>query len=64
MNATREEVYLILSEEEILKKVIKLFCSFLATQEKVEKYVELTEKTPEAKIMMQSSFSDSCVLVL
>ena len=37
---------------------------FLTTQEKVEKYVELTEKTPEAKIMMQSSFSDSCVLIL
>ena len=49
-------MYFILSEEEILKKVIKLFCSFLTTQEKVEKYVELTEKTPEAKIMMSQVF--------
>ena len=47
-----------------LKKAVKSFYSFLTTHEEAEKYVELIEKTQEAKIIMQPSFSDNCVFVL
>ena len=47
-----------------MKKAVKSFYSFLTTHEEAEKYVELIEKTQEAKIIMQPSFSDNCVFVL
>ena len=34
---------------------------FLVTPYEVEKYVELNERKPEAKIMMKSGSSDDCV---
>ena len=46
-------------EKNILEKLLNQFI-FLTTPDKVEKYVELIEKTAEAKIMMHSSSSDDC----
>ena len=37
------------------------FYTFLTRPDEVEKYVELIEKMPEAKIMIQSSPSDGCL---
>ena len=59
----REELYSNLSEEKSLGKVVELFYSFLTTPDEAKKYVELIEKTPEAKIMMQLTFSDNCMHV-
>ena len=44
-------------------KVAELFCRFLATLDDVKKYVELIQKIPEAKPMMQLCSSDNGVRV-
>ena len=54
LKSGREKFYSKLGEEKIFKK------PNLTTPDKIEKYAELIEKTPEAKIMMQSSSSDNC----
>ena len=41
-----------------VRKVAEGFYTFLATPDEMEKYVKLIGKTPEEKIMMQSSSSD------
>ena len=56
----RKKFYSKQSEEKSLRKVAELFYSFQTTPDEVEKYVELTEKTPGAKIMMQSCSNDDC----
>ena len=57
----REKIISKLGEEKNLRKVTESFYTFLATLDEVEKYDELVEKMPEAKIMLQSSLSDDCV---
>ena len=44
-------------------KVAELFCRFLTTLDDVKKYVELIQKIPEAKTMMQLCSSDNGVRV-
>ena len=56
--STRAKLYSKLSEEKNLRKVAELFYSFLITPDKIEKYVQLTEKMSEAKFVMQSSSSN------
>ena len=53
--SSRKKLYSELREEKNLRKVVDLFYSFLTTA------VKLIEKMPEAKIMMQSSYSDDCL---
>ena len=47
---SREKSYSKLGKEENLRKVAKLFYTFSTTPDEVKKYVELIEKTPEAKL--------------
>ena len=56
--STREALYSELGKEQNLRKGAESFYNFLKTPDEVEKYVELVEKTPEAKIRIQSSSSD------
>ena len=58
---TGEALHSNLCEEQNLRKVPESFYTFLTTPHEVGKYVELIEKTSEAKIMNQSSSSDGCV---
>ena len=50
-----------LGADKNLTKVAQLFYTFLTTPEEKKKYVELIKKMLEAKIMMQSSYSDDCL---
>ena len=59
--STRERLRSKLDEEKNLRKVPELLYIFLATHDEIEKYVELIEKMPEAKILMQSNSSDGSV---
>lgn len=54
-------MYSELGEEKNLIKLVGSFYTFLVTAVEVEKYVELIEKTPLTKIMMQSGSSDDCL---
>ena len=57
---TREKFYTKLVEEKTVVKFTESFYTFL-TPDKVGRYVELTDKTPEIKILMHSIFSNNCV---
>ena len=56
----RELLYSKLGEKKSLRKVDETFYTFSITSDEVEKYVELNEKTPVAKIMIQPSI-DGCI---
>ena len=48
--STREALYSELGKEKNLRKGAESFYNSLKTPDEVEKYVELVEKTPEAKL--------------
>ena len=62
--STREKLYFKLSKEKSLRRVEESFYSFVATPDEVDKYVELTEKLSESKIVIQLSSSDNSVCII
>ena len=61
--STREKLYPKLGEWKIFEKLLNRFLFFLTMPDKVEIFVKLIEKMPEAKMMMQSSLSDIDVYI-
>ena len=57
----RQKSYSKLSEKKISEKLLNRFIVFLTTPDEKEKYVDIIEKTPEGKAMIQSSSSSNCV---
>ena len=56
-----ERLYSKLGEEKNLREIAESFHTLFTTLDEGEKYLELFEKTLEAKCMMQLSSSDNCV---
>ena len=63
LNLQERNYILNLSEKKNLIKIAGLFYTFLTMSDEGKKHVALIEKIQEAKIMMQVSSSDNCVLV-